>query len=392
MITQDKRLLGTVAGAMVLAAVTGFGVARCTSSDSVPTQAPAADGAEKPAGEAVPDSLAITPEAMKAAEISVETIGAGGLGSEIISQALVAAAPSGEAIVTARAGGAVTRLLKRLGDPVGAGETIAIVQSRDAAQIAAERVAADARAQLAQKNLSREKTLFEQRVSARVDYERAQAEAAAAVAEAQRARAAASAAQVTNDGSSVIVASPISGRITAENVSLGAFVQPETELFRVANPSKVQIEAPVGPTDAQRLSPGDRAIVELPDGRTIDGRVRAVTPGLSGDTRSATAVLDVSGALQPGLGVRVRLLPSRGTDTVGANRIVIGEDALQTLEGRDVVFVRTKDGFRAQTVTVGQRSAGRIEILSGLKPGQIVATKNAFLLKAELGKGAGEEE
>ena len=389
MITKDKRLLGTVAGAMILAAVTGFGVARCTAD---PAAAPAAEGEKEAASEALPSSLAITPEAIKAAEIGVETIGAGGLGSEILSQATVTAAPSGEAIVTARAGGAVTRLFKRLGDPVSAGETIAIVQSRDAAQIAAERIAADARSTLAQKNLHREKTLFDQKVSARVDYEQAQAEAAAAAAEAQRARAAASAAQVTRDGSSVIVASPISGRITAENASLGAFVQPETELFRVADPSKVQIEAAVGPADAHRLSPGDRAIIELPDGRTIDARVRAVTPGLSGDTRSATAVLDVPGALQPGLAVRVRLLPSRGAETGGPARIVIADEALQTLEGRDVVFVRTKDGFRAQQVTVGQRSAGRVEILAGLKPGQIVATKNAFLLKAELGKGAGEEE
>ncbi len=270
MITKDKRLLGTVAGAMILAAVTGFGVARCTAD---PAAAPAAEGEKEAASEALPSSLAITPEAIKAAEIGVETIGAGGLGSEIISQATVTAAPSGEAIVTARAGGAVTRLFKRLGDPVSAGETIAIVQSRDAAQIAAERIAADARSTLAQKNLHREKTLFDQKVSARVDYEQAQAEAAAAAAEAQRARAAASAAQVTRDGSSVIVASPISGRITAENASLGAFVQPETELFRVADPSKVQIEAAVGPADAQRLSPGDRAIIELPDGRTIDARV-----------------------------------------------------------------------------------------------------------------------
>ena len=175
MITKDKRLLGTVAGAMILAAVTGFGVARCSTD---PAAAPTAEGDKEAASEALPSSLAITPEAIKAAEIGVETIGAGGLGSEIISQATVTAAPSGEAIVTARAGGAVTRLFKRLGDPVSAGETIAIVQSRDAAQIAAERIAADARSTLAQKNLHREKTLFDQKVSARVDYEQAQAEAA----------------------------------------------------------------------------------------------------------------------------------------------------------------------------------------------------------------------
>src|SRR3546814_6314489 len=128
--------------------------------------------------------------------------------------------------------------------------------------------------------------------------EQAEAEAASAAAEARRASVAAGAARVTSDGRGVAVSSPISGRVTSENVSLGAFVQPETELMRVADASKIQIEAAVGPTDAQRLAPGDRAIIELPDGRTVEGRVRAVTPGLANDTRSAKAVLDVSGSLQ----------------------------------------------------------------------------------------------
>src|SRR3546814_6109846 len=79
----------------------------------------------------------------------------------------------------------------------------------------------------------------------------------------------------------------------------------------------------------------------------------------------------------------VRLRPSRGAETGGPARIVVADEALQTLEGRDVVFVRTNNGFRAQKVTVGQRSAGRVEIVSGLKPGQIVATKNAFLRSEE---------
>src|SRR3546814_1590102 len=46
----------------------------------------------------------------------------------------------------------------------------------------------------------------------------------------------------------------------------------------------------------------------------------------SGDTRLATAVLDVSGALQPGLAVRVRLLPSRGAETGGPARIVVADE------------------------------------------------------------------
>jgi cobalt-zinc-cadmium efflux system membrane fusion protein len=70
----------------------------------------------------------------------------------------------------------------------------------------------------------------------------------------------------------------------------------------------------------------------------------------------------------------------------------VPEDAVQSLGGRDVVFVRTAQGFRARSITIGQRSAGRVEILSGLKPGETIATRNAFLLKAELGKGAGGED
>lgn len=387
MITQDKRLLGGVAGAVLIAALGGFSVARWTA-DQAPTttqQTEAPDEAEAPS-----DRVAITAQGVRDAGIQVETIRAGGLGSEIVAQAVVTASPTGEALVTARAGGAVTRIMKRLGDPVRAGETLAIVESRDAALFSAERSAASARATLAQKNLVRERYLLDQKVSARVDYERAEAEAAAANAEARRAQAAASAAKVTSDGRGVVVSSPISGRITSTNVSLGSFVQPETELFRVADPRQIQIEAAIGPADAPRLAAGDRAIVELPDGRTVDARVRAVTPTLNGETRAATAVLDVPGGeLQPGLGVRVRLMPSRGAPT---NAIVVTEESVQSVEGRDCVFVRTPQGFKARPVTLGQRSAGRVEIVAGLKAGEVIATRNAFLLKAELGKGAGEEE
>ena len=386
---KDKRLLGGGATVALVAALGGFGVARCTSDQPAATEAASGNTTAPAEEKKTPDVVTMTSQAIGQAGIATETINPGGLGAEIVAQATVTASPQGEAIVTARAGGAVTRLMKRLGDPVRAGETLAIVESRDAAQIAADRTAAAARATLAQKALAREQYLYRQKVSARVDLEQAEAGATSAAAEARRASVAAGTARITSVGRGVLVSSPISGRVTAESVSLGAFVQPETELMRIADASKIQVEAAVGPTDAQRLAPGDRAIIELPDGRTVEAKVRAVTPGLANDTRSATAVLDVSGSLQPGLAVRVRLLPSRGGTS---SAIVVPEDAVQTLEGRDVVFVRIPKGFRAQTVTIGQRSNGRVEIVRGLSAGSQVATKNAFLLKAELGKGAGEEE
>lgn len=385
--TFARQSRGATALALTLAALATLSIAGCTGDDPAEGNSQAAAAAKD---EAPAESVKMTADAIRDAGIATEAITAGGLASEIIAQAIVSASPTGEAIVTARVNGAVTRVFKRLGDPVRAGEPLAIVESRDAAQITADRGVAAAKVTLAQRNLARERYLYDQKVSARVDLEQAQAEAAMAAAEARRAQVAAGAANVTRDGRGVVVASPISGRVTASSVTLGAFVQPEAELFRVSDPRQIQIEAAVGPADAARLSPGDRAVVELPDGRTVDARVRAVTPTISGETRSATAVLDVGGgALQPGLAVRVRLLPSRGVATTA---LVVPEEAVQSLGGRDVVFVRTAQGFKARVVSTGQRSAGRIEILSGITAGQTIATTNAFLLKAELAKSAGEEE
>jgi cobalt-zinc-cadmium efflux system membrane fusion protein len=57
-----------------------------------------------------------------------------------------------------------------------------------------------------------------------------------------------------------------------------------------------------------------------------------------------------------------------------------------------VVFVRTADGFTARQVLVGVRSGGVAQILTGVRVGESIATKNAFLLKAELRKKVGDEE
>ena len=52
--------------------------------------------------------------------------------------------------------------------------------------------------------------------------------------------------------------------------------------------------------------------------------------------------------------------------------------------------MKIKEGFQAVRVTVGARSAGRAEVISGLAPGQSIAGRGAFLLKGELNKGEAE--
>ncbi len=382
---DNRRLLGGVALAVVLAAAGGFGLAKCTSK----TAAPVAEAAKPPEARSE-RGLVMTADAIQSAGVIVQPVTAGGLATEILSQGSVVAAPGGEAVLTARAAGTITRIFKRLGDNVRKGEALAVVESRDAAQIAADRATAGAKETLARRNLAREKSLYDQRVSPRVDYERAEAEAAAASAEARRAQISAGAANLTADGRGVMVTSPIKGRITVMQANLGAFVQPENELFRVADPKLVQVEASVGALDTSRVAVGDRAVIEAAGGQTIEARVRAVTPSLNSETRAATAVLEpTSTAVQPGQAVRVRLFPR---NAAASTAIVVPDEAVQSVGGHDVVFVRTANGFEAWPVTIGRRSAGRAEIIAGLAPNQAIAVKNAFLLKAELGKSAGDEE
>ena len=383
--TQTRTLAGWIAAATLVAGTGGFLIARATAPVTPVKAAPAAAASAAPQ----PDVLTLSPSAISAAGIAVETVNDGGLGAEVIAAATATAPPQGQAVLTARAAGAVTRIFKRLGDPVRRGEPLAIVESREAAQIAADRRTASARASLSAKALARERSLYQQRVSPRVDLEQAEAEAAVAAAEAQRTRAAASVAGITADGRGVVVTSPISGQVSSSSASLGAFVQPETELFRVSDPRRIQIEAAVGLVDARRIAAGDRAVIEAGDGRTVAAMVRAVTPTLDAGTRQVTAILEPSaGSFRPGQSLRVRITPRA---TAASTGIVVPDDAVQSVAGRDTVFVRTAAGFEPRVVTIGQRSGGRAEVVAGLAAGQQVATHNAFRLKAALAAGSGGE-
>ena len=386
-LTGKNRLLAGIAATALVAGVGGVLIGR-SMSDPAPVVETSAEPAGETEEERGPEGFVpLTPERLAASGIALERVEPGSLQSEVLAQATVAAPPEGQALLTARADGAVVRINKRLGDPVGAGETVALLESREAAAFVAERNAAAARAQAARAAAAREQRLFDAKITARQDLEAAIAARRTAEAELQRAEAAVSAAGVTGGGRYLAVRSPIGGRITEVDTQLGAYVSAGAELFNVADPRRLQIDASVPVSDAQRIQPGDRAQVELPTGGVVEARVRSVTPALDAESRTATVVLQLGGApggLTQGQGVRVRIVP-RGSQQRG---IILPEEAVQQIEGRDMVFVTVKGGVQAVPVTLGTRSGGRVEIVDGLEAGQTVVTRNAFALKSQLGAEA----
>lgn len=384
-----NKLLAGAAAITIVAGIGGVLIGRTMGGgEAAPPAAEKAGGAEEE-GHGREGFVEMTPARLQATGIRTERLQAGTLGSEILAQATVAAPPEGQALLTARADGAVVRINKRLGDPVAAGETVALLESRDAAGFVAARNAAAARERASHAAWLREQRLFAARITARQDLEAAQAAHDEAETELQRTQAAVQAAGVTGNGRYLAVRSPISGRITEMDTQLGAYVAAGAELFNVADPRRIQIDAAVPSTDAQRIRPGDRAVIELPDGGTVDAVVRSATPALNPESRTATVVLQPAGipaGLTQGQAVRARIIPRGGA----ASGIVVPEEAVQQIEGRDMVFVQAEGGFQAVPVSVGQRGGGRAQILSGLRPGQVVVTQGAFVLKSELGASEAE--
>ncbi len=384
---RNKLIAGVAVAALVLG---GGGIMLGRTMFAPETTAAAAAPAEEAEEEGhVEGQILMEETRAKAAGIVTEALQSGGLGAEILAQGVVASTPEGEAVLTARADGAVVRISRQLGDFVRAGESVAVMESRDAASIAAERSSASANLALARSTYAREKKLFDAKVTARQDLEGAQAALAAAEAEARRSQSAASAAKVSGDGRTLGVISLISGRVTKADAKLGSYVLAGTELFRVSDPNRIQINASVLAADARRIKPGDTAVIELLGGETVTAVVRSATPSLDPDSKTATIVLTPQGigGLTPGQGLRARIKPRGGGDSA---LIALPEEAVQTVEGNEVVFVKTTKGYQATTVVTGKRGGGRIEIVDGLAAGAVVVTKGAFMLKAELGKGEAE--
>lgn len=324
---------------------------------------------------------------LHAAGITLEMAQPGLTSAELQLQGTVTSSPQGLAVLSAGADGRIVKIDKSLGDAVHRGGRVAMIESREAASISADEQSAAAKLRLAEASYSRERKLYLARVTARADYETAIAEYGSARAEAARATSARIAAGAS--GRFITVRSPIGGRVSAAPAVLGTYVTAQSELFRIATSSGLRVEAALPIGDSNRVVPGNPVRLLVP-GHEFAGRVRAITPSASLDSRAATVVIDPSGGngwLRAGQFVEVSL---QGIGD-GGSALIVADEAVQSLGGRDVVFVRRGSSFIARPVTIGVRSGGRVAILSGLQSGERIASKNAFLVKAEMKKSAGEE-
>ncbi|QNE31649.1 efflux RND transporter periplasmic adaptor subunit [Sphingomonas sp. NBWT7] len=358
------------------------------------TDAPAENTANEHAaeeGHTEEGVVTLTQQQITEAGIEVVRPTVGGVAGAIEVSATIEGDPQGVQVASAAIGGRLVSLTRNLGQSVGRGDVLAVIESREAASLKGEIEAARARAALAQSNLRREQRLFAERVSPEQDLiaaRTAATEANIALRLAQQQLAA------TGGGGGalnrVTVRSPISGQVIARSATLGQTVAADAELFRIANLSKVSVAMSLLPADAGRVQPGAQVEVTGP-GRRQAARVTFVSPVLDETTRlvPVIATLDNGGnTWRVGETINASIIVPAGGDRT----VAVPSAAVQMIEDKPHVFVRTATGFKAVPVTLGRRNGGQVVVTVGLNGGERIASTNSFTLKAELGKGEAEHE
>lgn len=188
------------------------------------------------------------------------------------------------------------------------------------------------------------------------------------------------------------VASPRDGTVVAKHVVAGSAVKAGQTLMRVADLSRVWVDAEIYEAELPLVSEGMAAEVTLPylPGERFNARVEYVYPYLEDDSRTARIRLTLDnprGALKPDMYAEVKLQAELG------ERLSVLEDAVLVAGERRVVFVDLGGGrLRPVRVETGQRAEGYVEILDGLSAGDRIVTSGTFLIASETKLKAGMEQ
>jgi cobalt-zinc-cadmium efflux system membrane fusion protein len=181
------------------------------------------------------------------------------------------------------------------------------------------------------------------------------------------------------------VVAPIGGVVTVRQANPGEQTG-DKALFTVADLSKVWAELALFPRDRAKVRVGQTVRVASTDaGLHAEGPVVYVAPFGSSSNQTLTARVRLENAERrwaPGLYVNAEV-------TLGEASVLLAvrNEALQSLEGRPVVFVQGDEGFEPRPVRIGRTDRQWSEVLEGLERGAHYASANSFILKAELGKG-----
>lgn len=191
--------------------------------------------------------------------------------------------------------------------------------------------------------------------------------------------------------STYTISAPISGVVLARQAQVGGVAGEGTPLFEIGDLSTLWVDLHIFGNDTQHITAGVPVTVSrMTDGVSQTTTLERVLPGTATASQSTVARASLrndDGLWRPGAAVKARIVVA----TTAAAQVV-PLSAVQTLEGQDVVFVRSGDTYTARPVKLGARDAQKAEVLEGLSIGEDVVVEQSYVIKADIGKAGAAHE
>ncbi|NMY85478.1 efflux RND transporter periplasmic adaptor subunit [Pseudomonas sp. WS 5411] len=294
--------------------------------------------------------------------------------------------------IVPRAAGVVESVRVNLGQKVKQGELLAVIASQQISDQRSELAASERRVELARTTFQRERQLWQDKISAEQDYLLARQtlqEAEIALNNARQKMNALSGSAVLVGGNRYELRAPFAGVVVEKHLGVGEVVSETSAAFTLSDLSQVWVTFGVFPKDLNKVQVGRPVKVSSTEmGTDVMGTVAYVGNLLGEQTRTAMVRVNVPNpddSWRPGLFVAVQV----ATDTYSA-AVTVPVEAIQTVEDKPSLFVRTAEGFATRHVELGVSENGFVEVRQGLEAGAQVAAVGSFVLKSELGKASAE--
>lgn len=177
---------------------------------------------------------------------------------------------------------------------------------------------------------------------------------------------------------------PISGTIIEKHAASGEHASEEKSIYMLADLSNVWVNLAVYLKDAGKVKVGQKVMIySIGSDDTAAGIIQYVTPVMDPQTRKITARIvlpNSNNTWRPGSFVKAHIEIGKSEEM-----LLIDKDAVQILEGKNVVFIQHEPNtFKAMEVSVGESDYRNVQILSGLEAGAEYVKNGAFELKAKI--------
>ena len=368
-----RALLLGIAGAAVLTACGGH---KDTATDSKPVPAFVRDG----------DFVVIPEKSGLRNYVAVEAAREQRIQTPLEAPAVLEADPAKVATILPPLSGRISVLSVHLGDTVKTGQPLFTIDSSELSQARADLQHAQQNLRLTQKAYVRTQDLAQHGIAAQKDLEQAESDYHGAQSELERAtavfRTLGISPQSTASARQLVVRSPVAGRVSMLTAVAGTFANDSNApLMTISDVSTIWFTASVQEKDLSGVAPGEAvtATVQSFAGETFEGKVAFVADQLDPDTRTIkvrVAYDNREGRLKPGMFAKVTFLGQAHT------AVTVPTSALIQNESRTQVFVEVAPWkFEPRAVTAGATQGADTEVLTGLKAGERVVSRQGVLLQ-----------